>query len=108
MGVWSTFVAALDQVQVAGSAAFDVDAHVSVSCPRCVQWGKDLGSLLTMAFDRCLSTDYSCTMNMGIVVLKNKASIHTPNKRNDIGCQYVVPVVQPRDPSLHNMERGCQ
>ena len=52
-GVCSTPLAARDQVQLTWSAVFDVDAHVSLSCPRHVQWGKGFISLLAMIFDRC-------------------------------------------------------
>ena len=69
------------------STVYDVQAHVSLSCPRRVQWRKGLGPLLTMTSTYVVllevSIDDSCTLSMGIVVLKNKTSIHTPSQRDD-------------------------
>ena len=101
-GDCSTPLEAPGQIQLTWSAMFEVDAHVSLSCPRRVQWGEGLGSLLAMAVDRCAAggdRDDLCTVSTRIVVLTNKMSMHTPRKRDDEGCQYVVLVVQPSNSS---------
>ena len=72
-----------------------------------------LRAILQMTFERVcsidvvlleVSVDDSCTVSMGIVILKNKTSTHTPSKRDDKGCRYIALIVLPSDLSLHNME----
>ena len=73
---------------------------LSLSCPRHVQWGK--------VWARC----WHCIdvvlleMSTDIVILKNKTSTRTPSNHNNKGCRYVILVVLPSDPSLHNAQCG--
>ena len=86
-----------DQVQLTWSAVFDMMHTSPYHVPdvfngekvwaHCWSWHMIDVVLLEM------SIDDSCMMSMGIVVLKNKMSTHTPSRRDDKLCQHVVLVV---------------
>ena len=51
-----------------------------------------------------VSIDDLYMLSTDIIILNDKMTTHTRSKQDDTGCQNIVPVVLPSDPSLHNME----